>query len=98
MSNAWDDMKKAKEDQYFMQKDKKILDKKHEDLEKEEFEAHFKNRCPKCGDNLKEENFHGVNIDRCTSCNGIWLDDGELEQLQDSEKAISWFDKLWSNR
>ena len=98
MSNAWDDMKKAKEDQYFMQKDKEILDKKHKDLEKEEFKAHFKNRCPKCGEGLKEEDFHGVNIDRCISCNGIWLDDGELDQLSDSEKAVSWFDKLWSNR
>ncbi len=45
MTNAWDDMKKAKEDQYFMKKDKEILDKKHHELELEEFVKSFNYIC-----------------------------------------------------
>ena len=98
MTNAWDDMKKAKEDQYFMKKDKELLDKKHHELEMEEFKKHFKNHCPKCGEKLEEIPFHGVNIDKCPSCKGIWLDDGELDALANEEKAKSWFDKFWGER
>jgi protein-arginine kinase activator protein McsA len=38
-------------------------------------------RCPKCGMELKEIALRGVQVDRCFSCNGLWLDEGELEKL-----------------
>ena len=38
-------------------------------------------RCPKCGMELKELDVRGVQVDRCFSCNGTWLDAGELEKL-----------------
>jgi len=38
-------------------------------------------RCPKCGMELKEIDVRGVAVDRCFSCNGTWLDAGELEKL-----------------
>ena len=38
-------------------------------------------RCPKCGMELKEIEVRGVQVDRCFSCNGPWLDAGELEKL-----------------
>ena len=38
-------------------------------------------RCPKCGMELKEIDVRGVQVDRCFSCNGTWLDAGELEKL-----------------
>ena len=38
-------------------------------------------RCPKCGMELKEIAVRGVQVDRCFSCNGTWLDAGELEKL-----------------
>ncbi len=98
MTDAWEDMKKAKEDQYFMEKDKELLDKKRRELEMEEFKKHFRNHCPKCGEELVEEEFHGVNIDRCRACNGVWLDNGELETLTSAEKAMSWFEKFWGSR
>ena len=34
----------------------------------------------------------GVQIDRCFSCNGTWLDEGELEQL--AAKAPDFVQKL----
>jgi hypothetical protein len=38
-------------------------------------------RCPKCGMELKEIALKGVQVDRCFGCNGLWLDEGELEKL-----------------
>jgi hypothetical protein len=38
-------------------------------------------RCPKCGMELKEVAVGGVQVDRCFSCNGTWLDKGEMEKL-----------------
>ena len=38
-------------------------------------------RCPKCGMELKEIAVRGIQVDRCFSCNGTWLEAGELEKL-----------------
>lgn len=43
-------------------------------------ELHFM-KCPKCGHDLAEEDLEGVRLDRCTYCEGIYLDAGELDQL-----------------
>ena len=47
-------------------------------------QLHFM-RCPKCGHHLKEEHYHGVAVDRCSACKGIWFDAGEAEGLLDKE-------------
>ena len=46
--------------------------------------AHWE-KCPKCGNDLKEIPFRGVKIDRCFHCHGTWLDAGELEKLAGKE-------------
>ena len=38
-------------------------------------------RCPKCGMELQEIGFRGVQVDRCFSCGGTFLDAGELEKI-----------------
>lgn len=38
-------------------------------------------RCPKCGSELEEVVFKAVKVDKCFGCGGVYLDDGELEQL-----------------
>lgn len=38
-------------------------------------------KCPKDGMDLQTVELHGVKIDQCATCNGIWLDAGELDQL-----------------
>jgi Zn-finger nucleic acid-binding protein len=38
-------------------------------------------RCAKCGAAMEEVTFRGVRIDKCFACGGVYLDDGELEQL-----------------
>ena len=43
--------------------------------------------CPKCGADLTVEDYHGVEIDRCPECDGIWFDAGEAELLMEKESA-----------
>lgn len=51
-------------------------------------------KCPKCGQNLFEYDYRGVKIDKCQGCEGIWLDAGELDQLNKLEAGA--LDKLFS--
>ena len=46
-------------------------------------------KCPKCGYDLITGDWHGVQIDQCTHCHGLWFDAGEAEQLlQHPERGI----------
>ena len=39
-------------------------------------------KCPKCNsETLAEFKVEDVSVDRCSSCDGIWLDGGEFEKL-----------------
>ncbi len=49
-------------------------------LEREEFDPPI--CCPEDGTDLTLVELAGVSIDICPTCNGIWLDDGEIEKLQ----------------
>lgn len=42
--------------------------------------AHWK-RCPKCGDQMTTLAIDGVEVEKCPSCEGIFLDRGELDRL-----------------
>ena len=48
-------------------------------------QAHWM-KCPKCGMDLHTVELHGVKIDSCPSCQGTWLDAGELDQLLHPER------------
>jgi Zn-finger nucleic acid-binding protein len=50
-------------------------------------------KCPKCGNDLRTEEYHGIEIDRCTECHGMWLDAGEAEDLlrREDEGVINIF-------
>lgn len=41
--------------------------------------------CPKCGAALIVVPYRGVEIDKCSHCQGVWLDCGELEQVTAGE-------------
>lgn len=43
-------------------------------------QAHWM-KCPKCGMDLQEIELHGVKVDQCAHCGGIFLDAGEIDQL-----------------
>lgn len=56
-------------------------------------ELHFM-KCPKCGMNLVEIDYEHLKVDKCTACEGIWLDAGEFEATSKLEK--SGLDKFFS--
>jgi protein-arginine kinase activator protein McsA len=44
-------------------------------------------KCPKCGMDLKEIELHGVKVDQCASCGGVFLDAGEMDQVAGHEEG-----------
>ena len=59
-------------------------------------------KCPVCKEPMIVLELNEVEIDYCTSCDGIWLDGGELELLiedeQERELLLSSFKKDSENR
>ena len=43
--------------------------------------------CPRCDAELLERERSGITIDFCSSCRGVWLDRGELENLVNREQS-----------
>ena len=90
-----------KEEEYFarqeFEKKRKLEEDKQKqlaDAEKQKArELHFM-KCPKCGMSLAEIDYRSLKIDKCTSCQGVWLDAGELESVAQLEKGA--LDKLFS--
>ncbi|MBS3919408.1 MAG: zf-TFIIB domain-containing protein [Deltaproteobacteria bacterium] len=88
------------EEEYFarmeFEKRKKIEDERHRQLAEQEKkrlkELHYM-RCPKCGMQLIEIGYKNIKIDKCSECDGIWLDAGELETVSKLEKT--GLDKLF---
>jgi Zn-finger nucleic acid-binding protein len=75
--------------QEFEQK-KKIEEEKQkklaEDQKKKEKELHFM-KCPKCGMDLIEIDYKSIKVDKCSSCEGIWLDAGEMDAVATMDKT-----------
>lgn len=44
--------------------------------------------CPRCGGELVPVHYRAVEIDKCSRCDGIWLDCGELERLGEGEGSF----------
>ncbi|HNX32074.1 MAG TPA: zf-TFIIB domain-containing protein [Holophaga sp.] len=44
-------------------------------------------RCPKDGMELVEVEFHGVKVDQCSHCGGVFLDAGEMDDVAAAEKG-----------
>jgi Na+-translocating ferredoxin:NAD+ oxidoreductase RNF subunit RnfB len=97
VANKWDERKKAKEDEYFVKREREVLAKlkaKQESDSRASTQKACYMKCPKCGESLKERSFQKILIDQCTGCNGIWLDPGELEQVAGKE-SDSWLARFW---
>jgi uncharacterized protein len=92
------------EDEYFVREDAEkkrklaLQTKKETQLaEQQRLKALHFMRCPKCGMEMHEVRMRGVDVDVCFSCNGVFLDQGELEHLQKPESKgvmsaiLNWF-------
>lgn len=90
-----DERSRKREDDWFLQNEKKLLEEARKAREKREAERRAREtaeqlgkvkklhwmKCPKCGHDLKTEALEGVEVDRCTFCEGFFVDAGELEVL-----------------
>ena len=89
------------EDEYFarqeLERRKKWAQEKAASMAVEEREKlkqlHYM-KCPKCGMDLREIELHGVKVDQCANCGGVFLDAGELDQLEHHEHGV--FNKVFS--
>lgn len=93
------DKERAEEDRYFAQRDRELIEKlKQQQLAAEEAAARQQAlmRCPKCGTQLHTVEYHGVTVEECPSCQGMWLDKGELTTLAQRENE-GWFTR-WLRR
>ena len=83
------------EEEYFtrieFERRKEVEEKKYREMAAEEKrkrkDLHFM-YCPKCGMQLIEVDYKTLKIDRCSACDGIWLDAGELEAAVGLEKGL----------
>ena len=85
MTDAFDDRRKALEDEYFHRKEKETLEKLRAKLAADAQAASLP-ACPKCDGKLVETEFEDIHLDRCANCGGVWLDAGELEHLTKKEE------------
>ena len=90
-----DEVGRSREDAWFRENEKELLDAARLAREKRERERAEKEKagererlkklhymkCPKCGHDLKAEEIHGIEVDRCTFCEGFFMDAGEMEEL-----------------
>jgi Zn-finger nucleic acid-binding protein len=77
------------EDEYFAQQNAELLRKQREKMETAAIEAERKShymKCPKDGYDLSSSEYHGVQIEICPHCGGMWLDAGELEIVAHEER------------
>ena len=73
-------LERAKEDIYFAQRDRELIEKLKAQLHKVE-DVKSKLYCPKGHGLLETCTFQGFLLDRCPSCCGVWMDNGELEGI-----------------
>lgn len=52
-------------------------------------------KCPACRSNLDLYRVYGIEVERCRSCQGIWLDRDELRKLKDKSEQDSWSSLRW---
>jgi rubrerythrin len=88
LGNKLRDVEHAREEQFFAERDRKLVEELRR-AKSEEAEATLKAaaqmRCPKCGTRLQQHSHHGVTVEECPSCHGVWLDHGELQAMARKE-------------
>lgn len=82
------------EDEYFHRRDAEAIAKLRADLQAQgvaedaaNLRAAHAGHCGKCGGNLEERPFKGIDIDVCLSCGAVLLDPGELQKIATDDHA-----------
>ncbi|MEO8030210.1 MAG: zf-TFIIB domain-containing protein [Gemmatimonadota bacterium] len=72
------------EEIYFKEREQELIQATREQLTAQATAAErasHRGKCPRCGDSLTPEQFHGIQVDRCPTCHGIWLDADEIDAV-----------------
>jgi hypothetical protein len=92
---ALNETDRSREDDWFRRNEQELLEaarrarlarqQEREAAEKAEERKRLRDlhhmKCPKCGHDMKAQDALGIEVDRCTFCEGLYLDAGELEKL-----------------
>ena len=84
-------LERAREDVYFAEKNRELLDKLKRRLERAQ-QSQRENpglKCPRCGLHLYNSVVMDSLVNRCAACGGVWLDHGVLSQLIDPKTLPS---------
>ena len=77
------------EDEYFVKQEAELIRTQRAQAEAElrdaERRSHYM-KCPKDGYDLASSLYHGVQIETCPHCGGMWLDAGEVEAVSHEER------------
>jgi len=83
-----------KEEEHFarleFERKKKLEEERHQKLavgEKQKLKELHYMKCPKCGMELIEIDYKNIKIDKCSECEGVWLDAGELGAVSRLKKT-----------
>ena len=83
-----EDQPSRNEDEYFVKQDAELLKQMRAKLDAERTKAAGRSqtsmKCPRCGAELHEKQYHHAIVDVCPKCNGMWLDAGEAEIIGQS--------------
>jgi Zn-finger nucleic acid-binding protein len=77
------------EDEYFVKQDAELLRRQRELADAAARDAERKShymKCPKDGYDLLSSVYHGVQIETCPHCGGMWLDAGEIDAVAHEER------------
>jgi uncharacterized protein len=77
------------EDEYFVKQEAELLRTQRAQAEAALRDAERKShlmKCPKDGYDLASSLYHGVQIETCPHCGGMWLDAGEVEAVSHEER------------
>jgi Zn-finger nucleic acid-binding protein len=95
MTDSWKDMRMAKEEQYFEKRNAEKLA-----TLRQKRRGGDARKSPVTSSPMKVEEVCGILVDVCTDCGGVWLDDGELEELaqlsvsHEAEKLVDFFKEV----
>lgn len=96
MSDVLGDRGKALENDYFRRKEQEALARLREQsrVQPGGETAAAALRCPRDGGEMVAVMMDEVQVDRCPTCGGLWLDAGELEQLTSRDEGQGFFGRM----
>lgn len=89
------------EERYFHEREIELLKRKRTELDTQRHDREQRERktahwmkCPKCGADLEEVELEHIKADKCTNCQGLYFDKGELELLIEAHSFLHRLQKL----